>query len=296
VKTDSPLSSPYAKSSAPRSSAISKVAGPQKNKDSSSSAAAGADYKLDLSSASVGASAVGAVGVAGAAVSALGTSSPATKVKIETKIEKTPLELQSPQELQGPKKTSKASGPRPKEASLAEPAIIFIKGLDLFSSPLTSEGGYAGIEKMASSLEGAQVFSWDDKNGIIEEIKKRTKSQPIILVGHSLGGDTAHEVSEELDSLDHQFRKVDLLVTIDAFGMGHDIIPQNVREHLNIFGESSFFLNDGPHVARRHEMTKVQNILSPRDHTELDDDREIQYEIVTLINEVLGKGPANKSV
>ena len=42
-------------------------------------------------------------------------------------------------------------------------------------------------------------------------------------------------------------------------------------------------------MARRHEMTSVKNILSPRDHTELDDDKEIQFEVVNLIKETLTK-------
>ena len=111
----------------------------------------------------------------------------------------------------------------------------------------------------------------------------------MIIVGHSFGGDTALEVAEELDSLEHGFRKVDLLVMIDAVGADNDIVPQNVKNHLNVFGENNFLLNDGPHVARRHEMTSVKNILSPRDHTELDDDKEIQFEVVNLIQETLTK-------
>jgi hypothetical protein len=76
---------------------------------------------------------------------------------------------------------------------------------------------------------------------------------------------------------------------IDAVGADNDIVPQNVKNHLNVFGESNFLLNDGPHVARRNEMTKVKNILSPHDHTELDDDKEIQFEVVNLIKETLSK-------
>jgi hypothetical protein len=176
-----------------------------------------------------------------------------------------------------------------KEGSVKKPAIIFVKGLDLFSSPSTSERGYAGVGKIADSVEGAKIFNWDEHEEIIDEIKKARKDQKVILVGHSFGGDTALEVAEELDSLEHGFRNVDLLVMIDAVGADNDIIPQNVKNHLNVFGESSFLLNDGPHVARRNELTKVKNILSPYDHTELDDDKEIQFEVVNLIKETLTK-------
>lgn len=176
-----------------------------------------------------------------------------------------------------------------KEGTLKKPVIIFVKGLDVFSSPSNSERGYAGVGKMADAVEGARIYGWDQHADIIKEIKKVEVNQPVILVGHSFGGDTAVEVADELDSLEHSFRKVDLLVTIDAVGFDNDIIPQNVKNHLNVFGENDFFLNDGPHVARRNEMTKVKNILSPKDHTELDDDKEIQYEVVNLIKDTLSK-------
>jgi hypothetical protein len=176
-----------------------------------------------------------------------------------------------------------------KDGTLKKPAVIFVKGLDVFSSPSNSERGYAGVGKMADAVEGARIYGWDQHADIIKEIKKREITQPIILVGHSFGGDTAIEVADELDSLEHGFRKVDLLVTIDSVGLDNDIIPQNVKNHLNVFGENDFILNDGPHVARRNEMTKVKNILSQKDHTELDDDKEVQFEIVNMIQDTLGK-------
>lgn len=179
-----------------------------------------------------------------------------------------------------------------KDGSVKKPAILFIKGLDLFSSPSKSERGYAGVGKMADSIEGSKSFGWSDHGDILEEIRKTHRDYPIILVGHSLGGDTAVEIANTLDSLDHKFRPVDLLITMDAIGFNNDIIPQNVKNHLNVFGENNMFLNDGPHVARRHEMTTVKNILSPKDHTELDDEKDIQYEVVSLIQKTLGPGLA----
>lgn len=176
-----------------------------------------------------------------------------------------------------------------KAGTLNKPAIIFIKGLDIFSSPSTSEGGYAGVGRLAEGVKGSRLYGWDQKEEIIKEIKKVAISQPVVIVGHSLGGDTAVDIANTFDSIEHGFRPIDLLVTMDAIGFNNDIIPQNVRKHLNIFGEKSLFLNDGPHVARRHELTDVKNILSPLDHTELDDDKTNQFEIVKLINEALGK-------
>lgn len=175
------------------------------------------------------------------------------------------------------------------DGTVKKPAILFIKGLDLFSSPLKSEGGYAGMGRIAESIEGSRIYGWDQKDEVINEIKKIHKDYPVILVGHSLGGDTAIEIADELDSLDQGFRSVDLLITLDAIGFSHDVIPQNVKKHLNIFGETSIVLKDGPHVARRGEKTQVTNILSPLDHTDIDDDSEVQFEIVQLIQETLAK-------
>jgi hypothetical protein len=177
--------------------------------------------------------------------------------------------------------------PEVKDGSIKKPALFFLKGLDIFSSPSSSEGGYAGVGRMAESLEGSRIYGWDQKDEVIKEIKKIHPDYPVILVGHSLGGDTAVEIADELDSLKENFRSVDLLVTIDAIGFSHDIVPQNVKKHLNVFGEKSLFLNDGPHVARREEKTNVRNILSPHDHTDIDDDREIQFEIVSMIQKTL---------
>lgn len=181
--------------------------------------------------------------------------------------------------------------PEVKAGSLKKAGIFFIKGLDIFSSPSKSEGGYAGVGRIAESIEGSRLYGWDQKEDIKKEIKKIHPEYPVILVGHSLGGDTAIEIADELDDLKEGFRKVDLLVTIDAVGFSHDIIPQNVEKHLNVFGEKDLFLNDGPHVARREDKTSVRNILSPHDHTDIDDDREIQFEVVNLIQDTLKNGP-----
>lgn len=176
-----------------------------------------------------------------------------------------------------------------KKGSVRKPALIFISGWQWMSSPSKSEGSYAGIGRMAEAIEGGRLYGWDQKKDILEQIGRTHPEQPVVLVGHSLGGDTAVEVANELDSLEHGFRKVDFLVTLDAVGMNNDIIPQNVKKHLNVFGEGNILLNDGPHVGRRHEMTEVTNILSPLSHTELDDAKDIQFEIVASINGILGK-------
>ncbi len=246
------------------------------------------DYKVELSSKAPVATSPSAPGVSLPSLPSVPTPSLPSlpdlpKPDIAKDIAKDKIKDEVEQKAEEVKK------PEIKEGTLKKPAIFFIKGLDVFSSPSKSEGGYAGVGRIAETIEGSRLYGWDQKDEIIKEIKKVHKDYPVILVGHSLGGDTAIEVADELDSLKENFRSVDLLVTIDAIGFSHDIVPQNVKKHLNVFGESSFFLKDGPHVARREEKTNVRNILSPLDHTDIDDDKEIQYEIVNLIQETLKK-------
>ncbi len=235
----------------------------------------GPDYKVDLSSSS----------------GSLPTPPTPSLPSVDIPKPKLPESSSKPEtpEIKKPdlKDVSEISDSVVKKGSIKKPAIVFIKGLDLFSSPSTSETGYAGVGKIAEAIEGSRIYGWDQQDEILEYIEKVHKDQPIILVGHSFGGDTAMEVADSLDSLDYGFRKVDLLITIDAVGSDNDIVPQNVKNHLNVFGENNIVLNDGPHVARRHEMTQVKNILSPLDHMDLDDDKEIQFEIVNLINQTL---------
>lgn len=235
----------------------------------------GPDYKVDLSSSS----------------GSLPTPPTPSLPSVDVPKPKLPESSSKPEtpEIKKPdlKDVSEISDSAVKNGSIKKPAIVFIKGLDLFSSPSTSETGYSGVGKIAEAIEGSRIYGWDQQDEILEYIEKVHKDQPIILVGHSFGGDTAMEVADSLDSLDYGFRKVDLLITIDAVGSDNDIVPQNVKNHLNVFGENNIVLNDGPHVARRHEMTQVKNILSPLDHMDLDDDKEIQFEIVNLINQTL---------
>lgn len=231
------------------------------------------------------------------------TSPPTTPVKLPSK--DAPAEKQKVVEPKQPstpdykvelttKPVIKTTAVAPKQTLQKRDAIIFIKGMDVFSSPSKSEKGYAGVGRIAESVEGSRIYGWDQKEEIIKEVMKVHPDNKVILVGHSMGGDTAVEIADALDTLENKFRTVDLLVTMDAVGASNDIIPQNVKKHLNVFGENDFFLNDGPHVARNHQKTTVSNILSAKDHVDIDDSKEVQHEVTALIREAISKekGPA----
>lgn len=172
---------------------------------------------------------------------------------------------------------------------LKKPAVIFIEGFSMFG---ISNGD--GIKEMAENYPGAKKFDWTEHDKILGEIKKHAPDQPVVLVGHSFGGDTAIEVANELNSAKNGFRAIDLLVSIDAVGMNKTIIPINVKSNLNFFGEGIIpFVHGDPTVARNTKYTEVTNELRNDMHSKMEDSPEVQFEIFRKINEVLGQSGEN---
>ena len=172
-----------------------------------------------------------------------------------------------------------------KEKGLKKPAIFFIGGLNMVSG--VSAGPYDGMKLMAESVDGARYYEWDQVHQMTKEILKRRKDQAIVLIGHSLGGDTAVELAHQLNKLENGFRQVDLLVTVDSVGKGNDIIPSNVKKNLNIIGRDQGVFNDGPNIADNSEKTKIENILRNEEHTEIDNSREVQADIIHAITDAI---------
>jgi hypothetical protein len=190
------------------------------------------------------------------------------------------------------KKISDVKKPEPPIHYIKKPAVIFIEGFDLFGL-INGDG----IKDMADNFPGAKKFGWTDHDKIVEEIKKHAPDEPVVLVGHSFGGDTAIQVANDLNSPKHGFRSVDLLVSVDAVGMNKTIIPVNVKSNLNFFGEGILpFIHGDPTVARNTKYTEVTNELRTEMHSKMDDNPEVQFEIFNKINEVIGKKPEEESV
>ncbi len=175
-----------------------------------------------------------------------------------------------------------------KHQNRKKPGIFFVSGFDMFSG--VSGGSYDGIRLMAESQKGARLYDWQQKNEIMEQIDKIDPGYPIVLVGHSLGADTAVEIAKELNTLENGFRKIDLLVTLDSVGNSNDVIPQNVGKNLNVISDDSGFLSDGPNIARNADKTDVRNIMRQESHTELDDVSEVQADIMEAIQDSLFDG------
>lgn len=174
--------------------------------------------------------------------------------------------------------------------SLEEPGVFFISGFELFGTSST-DGHYDGIGQMAAASNYGQIFSWDQKEEILDAIYARKSNQPLVLVGHSLGGDTAMEIAEELNSAENKFRTVDLVITLDSVGYDNDVVPENVRANFNFSTEGSWLgiLSDSPNIAKDYQKTFVQNFLRKEDHTELDNAQDIQKGILASIDELTNR-------
>jgi len=182
-----------------------------------------------------------------------------------------------------------------KIGNIEKPGIYFMSGFDWFGAG-SIKGNYDGIKDMSEAIKGAKHFAWDEQDEIIEDIKKRKQDQPIVLVGHSFGGDGVVEIAQKLNTLDNGFRKIDLMVTLDSVGMENDLIPQNVVKNLNYLAQGPYnFLNDGPNLAINYERTEVKNYLRPEAHSELDDATDIQMTILEEVEKLISPKDPNLS-
>lgn len=168
----------------------------------------------------------------------------------------------------------------------SEPGIFFVSGFDWFGAS-SVKGNYDGIRDMAEAVDGAKHFAWDEQEEILKEIKKRDPSQPIILVGHSFGGDAVMEIAQRLNTIENGFRNIDLLVTLDSVGFDNDFVPQNVKKNLNFLAQGNGLINDGPNTALNYRRSEVQNFLRHEAHAELDDATDIQVQILENINKIV---------
>tara|TARA_R110002072_G_scaffold1989_3_gene16510 strand:- start:74919 stop:75935 length:1017 start_codon:yes stop_codon:yes gene_type:complete len=177
-----------------------------------------------------------------------------------------------------------------KSKTIHRPAIMFIGGFSI--NPFSD--GMDGLKGMSAHLPSSEFYNWDEEDKIVEEILKRDMAQPVVLVGHGMGGDTAVGVTEKLNNLENGFRRVDLLMTLDSIGMDNDIIPQNVRKNVNIISDADYFFNDGPNVARNKEITNVVNELRPEPHADLETSTDVQFKVFEEVQDVLGLDTVDK--
>ena len=187
-------------------------------------------------------------------------------------------------------KTDSVKNQKALTKTIHRPAIMFVGGFSI--NPFSD--GMDGLKGMSAHLPSSEFFNWDDEEKIVDEILKRDMSQPVILVGHGMGGDTAVAVADKLNVLENGFRRVDLLMTLDSVGFDNDIIPQNVRKNVNLISDANYFFNDGPNVARNKEITEVINELRPEPHADLETSSDVQFKVFEEVQDVLGLDTVDK--
>lgn len=127
---------------------------------------------------------------------------------------------------------------------------IFVSGFSGMSS-----GSVPGTHKMAddptikNNVSGDEVKIGHTEHSkaisAIEDALKKDPCEPVIIIGHSFGGDTAIEIAEELKK---KGICVDLLIQIDSVGSGDEKIPSNVRKGVNIHSTSGDGINGASNV------------------------------------------------
>ncbi len=163
---------------------------------------------------------------------------------------------------------------------IKRPAIMFVGGFNWFGFGK----GNNELKKMADYVPGANYFNHTDRDDIMQEIQKRPLGESVILIGQGLGGDTAVEIANELNTMKNGFRKINLLVTMDSVGTNNDIIPQNVKKNLNFISDGKGIMTDGPNIARNTKYTSVSNELLADDIFE---SKDVQFKLFESINDIL---------
>lgn len=113
----------------------------------------------------------------------------------------------------------------------------------------------------------------------------RRDPQPIIIIGHSMGGDSALAFAETLNA---ENIPVNLLVTYDPTRIA-DNVPPNVERYINIF-QSSNFMGGGNVVQgpRFHGHYASYNLKDHREivHINIEKADRIQEQLVTKVREL----------
>jgi thioesterase domain-containing protein len=92
------------------------------------------------------------------------------------------------------------------------------------------------------------VLDHEDQGTVVSRIVEYIRDKPdpkVILIGHSLDGDSAVKTAEPLEA---EGIEVDLLIQIDSVGFGDEEKPGNVERGVNIYSTSGEGIDGAQHV------------------------------------------------
>ncbi|HEV2681403.1 MAG TPA: alpha/beta fold hydrolase [Rhodanobacter sp.] len=102
---------------------------------------------------------------------------------------------------------------------------IFIGGAGDSSSQIV--GSY--YAQYHQSHPDSNYFTWDQQDQILALVNSLNKNEPINLIGHSYGGDTAARVAQKA------CRQVDMLITIDPVSRFHGHDYADIAAHAKLW-------------------------------------------------------------
>jgi LysM repeat protein len=175
---------------------------------------------------------------------------------------------------------------RPPEREIAEPrgraylfrgvaGLIYSRGMDSLADRIRHAGVGASVQT---------YLLW--RAAVDQAIQDyRRDPAPIVLIGHSMGGDSALAFAQRLNS---ENIPVSLLVTYDPTRIADDV-PPNVERYINIF-QSSNFMGGGNVVqtARFHGHYASFNLKDHGEiiHINIEKAKQIQEQLVRKIAEL----------
>ena len=154
-------------------------------------------------------------------------------------------------------------------------------GFEGFSGYLDDE---SGVDEIASQIYdedssiSVQVFGHSEQRdalAYVEQQIQQNPNQPIVVYGHSFGGDSAIEFSKRLG---REGLEVDELYLIDTIGVLDNKKPENVKSATNFIQASKLIDLHGKKVAGA--MTRDMTKLAVK-HTSIDNNKRLQNTIVT---------------
>lgn len=162
-------------------------------------------------------------------------------------------------------------------AARADPQVFFLRGwFGVFST---------GMDRMAGALrdrgipaEAVGHLAWRSTVDRILEARAKGSPGPIVLVGHSQGGNNIIDMARELEK--HSVR-VDLLVTLAPFLQ--DPVPANVARAINYYQSPGWGTPLAPDPDFKGELVNVDVGDAGTFHVNIDKNRRIQAEIVAAI-------------
>jgi len=161
-------------------------------------------------------------------------------------------------------------------------------GFSGFGGSSASSSPNPGVGVIANLLESRgetvhRVNSGEIFHAVALDTAAAQRGEPVHIVGHSWGGDTAVDVAW---ALHQQNTRVTTLVTIDSVGLNNTTIPPNVGLNLNYYQNKTPILRGGENRALDPTRTRVGNIYRPNNtHFNIDDAQDIQQQIR---NQILG--------